>query len=129
MVKYNQTIYPQFTGKLFACCRPFRGFGAKRVNTIIEWILSVILPSSHWFFEDLDYQSLYQAFIKPFETPQRSKKKFMLIFSHCSESKPEKLMQNKWVLLFEEKIMFRSWDIYIFVFLVNPQISKSVTPL
>ena len=30
--------------------------------------------------------------------------------------------------LFEERIMFHYWDIEIFVFLWNPQISKSVTP-
>ena len=31
------------------------------------------------------------------------------------------------MFLFEEKIMFCSWDIEIFLFLWNPQISKSVT--
>ena len=36
-------------------------------------------------------------------------------------------MRNYWIFLFEIKIMFHSPDIYIFVFLWNPQISKYVT--
>ena len=39
----------------------------------------------------------------------------------------QQLMCNYWIFLFEEKIMFRSRDIEIFVFLRNLQISKFVT--
>ena len=38
----------------------------------------------------------------------------------------QRLMCNKWIFLFEEKIIFRSRDIKIFVFLWNLQISKFV---